>query len=122
MSKLSKAITASMTGDVRATRGLNLRYTDVSIHSSDHALEKQVLLQAKISTKAWIRESPLKGTSSEDDLFRQALSDVKRAMIEEVFGEFRPLIIEMRAALYDEDQTRLRTLLAELETKMFHED
>jgi hypothetical protein len=35
-------------------------------------------------------------------------------VIEEVFGEFRPMIIEMRSALYDDDKTRIRGLLAEL--------
>ena len=40
-------------------------------------------------------------------------------MIEEVFGEFRPMIIEMRAALYDEDTSRVRRLLAEMEHSMF---
>jgi hypothetical protein len=47
------------------------------------------------------------------------LFSVKRAMIEEVFGEFRPLIIEMRRSLYDEDTQRVRTLLARLEEQMF---
>jgi hypothetical protein len=30
MSKLAKAIEATLTGDVKAMRGLNLRYTEVS--------------------------------------------------------------------------------------------
>ena len=53
------------------------------------------------------------------DLYTEALRDLKRVMIEEVFGEFRPMIIEMRAALYDEDTSRVRRLLAEMEHSMF---
>ena len=52
-------------------------------------------------------------------IYTEALRDLKRAMIEEVFGEFRPMIIEMRAALYDEDTSRVRRLLAEMEHSMF---
>ena len=40
-------------------------------------------------------------------------------MIEGVFGEFHQMIIEMRAALYDEDTSRVRRLLAEMEHSMF---
>ena len=50
-----------------------------------------------------------------------AIKDIKRAIIEEVFGEFRPLIYDMRAALYDGSKADLRKLLGELEDAMFHD-
>jgi hypothetical protein len=53
------------------------------------------------------------------ELRSEALRNMKRAMIEEIFGEFRPIILELRASVYDNDLTRMRTLLAELENQMF---
>lgn len=55
------------------------------------------------------------------DSHYEMVKSISRDMIEEVFGEFRPYLIEMRSALYDRDDIRLHTLLAELEEKMFVE-
>ena len=116
MSKLAKLIDAAMTGDMRAARGLHPRYIDVTTSVSNElplgAMSYTYTLGVSLRKVAVVLESiPIK----------EALRDVKRAMIEEVFGEFRPIISEMRAGLYEEDTTRLRSLIAELENSMFND-
>jgi uncharacterized protein (DUF1810 family) len=116
MSKLAKAINSTLTGDVKAARNLKLNYLDVSrtVSDVDHLrLAKKYKIGVKLETSCWLEEGLVA------DAYHEMLFSVKRAMIEEVFGEFRPLIIEMRSALYDEDTRRVRTLLAQLEEQMF---
>jgi len=123
MSKLAKAITATTTGNVRAMRD-KLRYLEVTKSVSDvgssfypHKLAKEYRIQARFTAVAWLEDEISK--TAQHDAFQEMLQTVKRGMIEEMFGEFRPLIIEMRVALYDEDTQRARTLLAQLEEQMF---
>lgn len=113
MSKLAKAIDATTTGNVREARDLKLNYLDITEETSivsHYSLDKQYRIGVAFRQTIYI---------SERDNFSDAVLAVKRAMIEEVFGEFRPYIIEMQSALYVEDRARIRTLLAELENKMF---
>lgn len=126
MSKLAKAIDYTFTGDVRGARELGLRYTDVKVsydtptYNPLRGLERQVRLGVKVSFDAWMSSEDLIHTNEHAPAVQQeVLRDLKRAMVEEVFGEFRPFIIEMRASLYDGDRARTRKLLAELEEKMF---
>lgn len=118
MSKLAKAIDATLTRNVRATRDLNLRYTDIQAgvtpldHLATRLLSKEMFLSVKLQKKVWVEDG--------HDI-EIALHDIKRAMIEEIFGEFRPMLIEIRGALYDEDTVRVRTLLAEMEQQMFRD-
>lgn len=119
MSKLAAAINYSLTGEKRVAQKPNLNYVDVTtLTGKTHTalgVDLGVLVLVKLEKKAWIADYQFDGT----DRLQEAMVDIKRAMIEEVFGEFRPIILEMRAALYDEDKTRLRKLLAELENQMF---
>ena len=126
MSKLAKAIDATLTGDVKLARSLKLNYLQVEKISQElhdpMFFEKRIgiMLRAKLETKAYVSSSDCISSSAADhNNYTEALRDLKRAMIEEVFGEFRPMIIEMRAALYDEDTSRVRRLLAEMEHSMF---
>ena len=48
-----------------------------------------------------------------------AADNAKRAVAEAVFGEFRPIIIQIYNALYDYDVEQARKLLSELEIQMF---
>lgn len=119
MSKLSEAIDDTLTGQHRAGKH-NLRYTDIKfqIDSSPsiyHYVDKQVRLAVQFRKDAWISETDWANTDIRSSIIR----DVKRAMIEEVFGEFRPIILELRASLYDGDDNRTRSLLAQLENQMF---
>ena len=84
MSKLAKLIDATMTGDARGARELHPRYIDVTTSVSNEPplgfMSYTYTLGVSLRKVAVVRENiPIK----------EALRDVKRAMIEEVFGEFR---------------------------------
>ena len=120
MSKLAKAITATFTGDVVASRKLKMRYTEVNLETLDDGYAHYARIykiQAKFGVQKVVDTSGL----SNFDISKYVLNDIKRAIIEEVFGEFRPYLIEMRTAIYEQDDLRLRTLLANLEQQMFHD-
>jgi hypothetical protein len=120
MSKLAAMLTHTVTGNVRASRDLKMRYSSAKMESRElnngnWGVEKQIRLSAVVQNDVFISDS----VTNNPDNFKHTLYDLKRAIVEELFGEFRPLIIELRASIYDEDRDRTRTLLAELENQMF---
>ena len=124
MSKLAAAISHTITGEKRILEERKLNYLDVTVGVTKNPVSYNVATEVKIGvkleTKAWISDLGLEKTIGPNiDPIHEALYDIKRVMVEEVFGEFRPIILEMRAALYDSDKYRLRRLLAELENQMF---
>ena len=122
MSKLAKAIDATFTGNVKASRDLKLNYLNVYLNTKTDSqtvtrmMSKEIRLGVTLQSTKWIEDT----LASDPDIYREICHDLKRSMIEEVFGEFRPMLIEMHSALYDGDNSRLRTLLAEMENAMFH--
>ncbi len=118
MSKFAEAFTAELTGDVKAKRMPRLK-TDM-VHMPHHPfnLSKGLRISATFAHTAWLQDTI---NMSEGQAIAEAAKDIRRAIVEDVFGEFRPLLTEMRTALYDADETRLRSLIAELENRMFVE-
>lgn len=51
----------------------------------------------------------------------EAVKNTRRAVVEEIFGEFRPRLNELRMALYDKDPHKALDILAQLELQMFYE-
>ena len=125
MSKLSDAIDYEFTGNKSYLESPKNNYLDVSTTVQDigyPTIGREFKIGVKLQTTKWVDDTRLiQSNENEPAIVSEVLNDLRRAMIEEVFGEFRPLIIEMRSALYDKDNTRVRTLLAEMEHKMFHE-
>lgn len=125
MSKLSDAIDYEFTGNKSYLERPKNNYLDVSTAVQDSGyptIGREFKIGVKLQTTKWVDDTRLiQSNENEPAIVSEVLNDLRRAMIEEVFGEFRPLIIEMRSALYDKDNTRVRTLLAEMEHKMFHE-
>lgn len=123
MSKLAKAIDYTFTGNRSFKEKPNLNYLDVKTATQNLGypnIGREFMIGVKLQSTKWVDDSQLiQSKENEPAITSEVLHDLKRAMIEEVFGEFRPLIIEMRSALYDKDTTRVRTLLAELEHQMF---
>ena len=119
MSKLAKLIDATISGETRAVRDLCPRYIEVSHTVSDEILSSVAYPTATMYTVGVKFNKSI--LIREISHLREATAYVKRAMIEEVFGEFRPIISEMRASLYEEDTTRVRSLIAELENRMFND-
>ena len=121
MSKFSNAIKATITGNVKVAQNFN--YLKTNMKSSEPAFGntmKQVLLEAKFTCDCYLPGDIYNGQLSQDDQVFKMTHDIKRAMVEELFGEFRGPIIEIQSAIYAGDFIRLRTLLAELESSMFN--
>jgi hypothetical protein len=124
MSNLAKAIDYYATGNRSAIQNFGYKYTEVSIHSQNNIpkFASEYKIEVKLSTVKWFDQSALIDTGENEPAIREEIySSIKRAMIEEVFGEFRPIIIELRSAIYDKNLDRMRYLTAELEEKMFVE-
>ena len=125
MSKLSDAIDYEFTGNKSYLVRPKNNYLDVSTTVQDigsPSIGREFKIGVKLQATKWVDDTRLiQSNENEPAIVSEVLNDLRRAMIEEVFGEFRPLITEMRSALYDKDNTRVRTLLAEMEHKMFHE-
>lgn len=127
MSKISNLIDYTFTGEYGIQRKQKYNYLDAKLNVSNNGdpyngITRQFKLGVKLEKVAWVDDNQLiKTNENEPAIINDVLKDLKRAMIEEIFGEFRPMIIEMRAALYDRDDSRLRTLLAEMECSMFYD-
>lgn len=123
MSKLSQAIDYQFTGNKSYLEKPKNNYLDVSTAVQDIGypnIGREFKIGVKLQTTKWVDDTKLiHSKENEPAIVSDVLNDLKQAMIEEVFGEFRWMIIEMRSALYDKDNTRVRTLLAEMEHKMF---
>lgn len=121
MSKLSKAIDATFTGDITAARRLKLKYVDInkSVMDDPSAYLRHYKVSATFGSSRVIDKFSLERGNT--NISEECLNDMKRAIIEEVFGEFRPFLYEMRSALYEDDMTRIRQLLAEMDFQMFSE-
>ena len=123
MSKLAKAIEAkTYFNNARASTLPTPKYFEVSKEvneiSREYAKDIQVRIGVKFETQVWISEVRLLKSNAPIDA---ALVSSKRAMIEEVFGEFRPLLNDINIATYEGDMYKVRDLVAKLEHQMFIE-
>lgn len=122
MSKLAKAIDYSRTGNVSALSNFQYQYTDVRLLSRQTDFVKEYKIEVKLSATKWFDDNALINSNENESAIKQEFySSIKREMIEEIFGEFRPIIIELQSAIYDKNLDRMRRLTAELEHKMFIE-
>lgn len=123
MSKLAKAIEAkTYFNNARASMLPAPRYFEVSKQvneiSCEYSKEIQVRIGVKFESQVWISEVELLKSNAPIDA---ALVNVKRAMIEEIFGEFRQLLNDINIATYEGDMHKVRDLVAKLEHQMFIE-
>lgn len=120
MSKLAKLIDATITGDKKLK--LETKYITTELQSSkvtrDFGVAQAIKVGVKFEQVIYIDEYELTVNS---DAINYALKNIKRAMVEEIFGEFRTLLLEATAATYDSDMIRLRNVLAKLEQEMFYD-
>jgi hypothetical protein len=126
MSKLLEAMQALDTGDRKyiTPKKSKLFENVVNVKSTIYE-DKQSINVAKV-----YRVSATFGTQvmiTDTELLRNphaleyAADNAKRAVAEAVFGEFRPIIIQIYNALYDYDVEQARKLLSELEIQMFND-
>ena len=124
MSKLAQAITATITNErvvsQKMPQNYSVEFKTQKVGSyAQGGIKTAYDIGVKFNKRAYVDESST--STSNIDIHYEMIKHIRRAMIEEVFGEFRPYLIGMRSALYDRDDTRMRTLIAELEEKMFVE-
>jgi len=72
----------------------------------------------RLGAQVFINDDVSSETGAE---IREATYNVRRAVIEEIFGEFRPIINEMSVGLYDHDFDKLKKLIDLMYDKMFIE-
>lgn len=123
MSKLSKAIRATITGHP-ARKDFN--FTEVTAVWSDVGLpgdfyNKKFDIHAKFGASVILEDKINQTAEGNETRISNAVEDVRKAVIEEIFGEFRAPINELRVSLYQNDLKTVRNLLAKLELKMFYE-
>ena len=118
MSKLAKAVEAYQSGDKRAAPNYtSFSHDSAKMPNSDMFVQTKYRLEAKFGATVWIDDN-VKGSM---DRVQWALEDVRKSIVEEVFGEFRGILNDMRVANHQSDSDRMRTLISELEYKMFVE-
>lgn len=119
MSKLAKAIDYEVSSHQYYKQlPFKFKYTDVNFSVSDDMSTigsriREYKIGVTLETKAFC--------SDYDPNRDVIIKAVKRAMIEEVFGEFRPMIYNLQAALYDRDTNEAEKIVQELDRVMFHE-
>lgn len=123
MSKLAKCIDAKILyNEYRAVKLPTPKYFDVGVEAKevvlDYKREVQVRIGAHFECRVWITDAQLKQS---DAAITHAKTRIRRAMIEEMFGEFRSILTDINVATYEGDMHKVRELVEKLEHQMFVE-
>jgi hypothetical protein len=117
MSKLAKAIDYEVGKDYFYKQvPYKLKYTDVKFSVAD---DMSMIGTNVREYKIGVTLRAVKYCTEADR--EVAVKILKRAMIEEIFGEFRPMIYNLHAALYDRDTDEAEKIVREMDRVMFHE-
>jgi hypothetical protein len=119
MSKLAKELNWAFSGK-RVAADIQMQYVDVKSSICEERLTglDELRISATMSTFAWVDKSNLTNAES---IYSSTIYDLKRSIVEEMFGEFRPLIYDMISSIYERDLYKTRKLLTALEHQMFVE-
>lgn len=115
MSKLARAITAEQLGkrlDIQPMTYAN--FESVAI-TNDSPTGIRYRLGVRFEHNVIVHFGP---TNNHNEL-DCALRSTKRAMIEDIFGEFRPMLIDLDLALWERDLSKARDILRRLNHAMF---
>ena len=116
MSKVIKLLKAYPTGRYTDTP---MKYVSAKVTTSNdyRDLDRQIEIRidATVGAKVWLNDN-LKTLLDDTNV---AIRDVQRSVIEEMFGEFRPLIRDLYMATYENDPGKIRALLHDLSRDMF---
>jgi hypothetical protein len=121
MSKLAELLQAAYTNNVRVGQELQMDYTKTNFEyqsSPDfHSRDYEVRVNVSFGSKGWVTYSDY--IKDGDLSSHYVVKNIKRGVIEEVFGEFRPSLYKLRTALYDRNFDEARQILNQLEYDMF---
>ena len=120
MSKIAKLLAAKQ--KVPPEYGVMLpkmNFTKVSdseaVSTIDRSTRYRIVIE--LGAEVWVSEE----TSKYPHALEHAIRDVRGAVVEEIFGEFRSLLKQVKVSLYDRDTDRAWELLEQLERQMFIE-
>jgi len=122
MSKLSKAINATYYRDKAVPSDLHLNCIDIDmtiepVNTYEMRRYRVYDVRANFAVKKVVDFNG----GNDYKIHNDTLKDIKTCIVEEVFGEFRQNIVEMRMALYQKDDSKMKDLLLKLEQQMFQE-
>lgn len=125
MSKIADAVFAKDLKQVRARADSTVdefsvkeKFTEVvNFHS---IRQKHYNIGLTIGTSVWINDYDYPGSSpkAENEL-HDAIYNSKRAIIEQVFGEFRPILMKLEREIFNGNKSEALGLVRELEKQMF---
>ena len=119
MSKIAKLISANLSRQAERKYDVpKFNYADVSERSIKVQNHIKYDIGVKLGAQVYIDDDlSLERTNVID----RAVFGVRRAVIEEIFGEFRPLLNEMSVEIYNRDFDKIQSLINSLYEKMFVE-
>lgn len=112
MSKLSEALKAHQTGN----RGYKTPFNHLSIEGG---YKTNVEYQTEYSLSCTLQAKFFADHLTRGEDLTQCATKVKRAILEEVFGEFRKDFYDLDAALYYNDTEKAKELLDKIKQSMY---
>ena len=119
MSKLVKLLSAYKSKEIPVYLNSISNITNITEEYTKLPYGREYLIKVSIGAKVIITEESLASLKSSKDALELAIRDTKRQVAEEVFGEFRPHIKSIIAALWNRDHDTARELVYKLEEGMF---
>ena len=116
MSKLAKALQFNQVGRVPKQ---SMDFVSAELSVGNLAWDTEYKLTARLQAKAVLTQEALEDSTL--DIIQQTKQQLQRLIVEEVFGEFRDLLHDLRKALYNQDCRQATTILNKLHNQMFHE-
>jgi len=121
MSKIADAVFAKDLKEVRARPDSIVDVFSVKenfIEVDHFERQKHYNIGLTIGTSVWINQYPGSSSKAENDL-HEAICNSKRAIIEEVFGEFRPILMKLEMEIINRNSGEALDLVRQLRKQMF---
>lgn len=97
----------------------------LSVHEGvcevSHLIAREYRLEVRLGATAIVGDDVALCEDPGLDIFGDAIRVTRRKIIEEVFGEFRPLIYKINEALHQRDWAEANRLTGQLYQQMFEE-
>ncbi len=121
MSKIADAVFAKDLKEVRARPDSIVDEFSVKenfIEVVHFERQKHYNIGLTIGTSVWVNDYPGSRSKAENEL-HEAICNSKRAIIEQVFGEFRPILMKLEREIFNGNKSEALGLVRELEKQMF---
>jgi len=115
MSKLAKEIKAIVGRPTE--QKINLPTLDYAKITEDYITTPTYALKYRVGVEFGAQVYITEGESTEHK--NHIVNQVRRAVVEEIFGEFRPIINKLRISIINRNHTEAEGILEELHKQMF---